>query len=572
VVVRITALFVLLSVASQGAFAAGSLEARVDRSVLNKGETLVLELVQRGDDSEPNVSPLSSNFEVLSTGRSTQMSIVNGTIDSSTVWRYTLSPLRSGNLVIPAISSGSTRSETLSIKVNRAGSAPGSGGEKGIFLEVDVDKQNPYVQAQVVYTVRIFRARDFFDGALSEPKSDDFVHRRLGEDTSYKSIRDGIRYTVIQRKYVLFAQKSGKVTVPSIVLSASISTKSTNLGSFGGVISQKRPVRLRSSEIVLDVRPAATAFSGKWWLPTKSLDVTDSWSDSTEELRVGNPITRTISIRAEGVLRGQLPPLSMPEITGLKIYSDQPELSEKPSGDGLAGQHTERWAIIPSRAGEYSVPELRVSWWDVNADRQKFAVLPAKLIRVLPAIGVNENGSSGVLTDGPSLVTGNDHSKAVDGNSPAGIAAASVESSYWLWVVVLLLTGWAATALFLLHKLRDKSARKMPRETPSPRCAAALKQLKLACGSGDLLAIKQAALQWAAALWPNDSPLNLVELASRLDDRNLSKVLSTIDAAIYSGNQTPKVTELGSLATKLAGLQKKISARGQVQDSPLPEF
>ena len=429
-----------------------------------------------------------------------------------------------------------------------------------------------YVQAQVVYTVRIFRARDFFDGALSEPKSDDFVYRRLGEDTSYKLQRGGIRYTVIERRYVLFAQKSGKVTVPSIVLSASISATSTSLGSFGGLISRKRPVRLRSAKIVLDVRPAAKAFSGVWWLPAKSLDATDSWSDSTEELRVGSPITRTISIRAEGVLRGQLPSLSMPDIPGLKIYSDQPELGEKSTAAGLVGQHTERWAIIPSRAGEYSVPELRIAWWDVNADRQKSAVLPARLIRVLPAIGANENGFTGVLADAQSVVTEKDHIKTTDGNLPAGVAAASVEFSHWLWVVVLILTGWAATALFLLHKLRDKSARKKPLETRSPRCGAALKQLKLACGSGDLLAIKRAALQWSAALWPNNSPLSLVELASRLDDRRLSKIISAIDAAIYSGNQTFKVTELGSLAARLARLQKKITAQNQVQDSPLPEF
>jgi len=371
VVTRIFTLLLILIVAQQVSHAAATLEARVDRTVIGEGETLVLELIQRGGDSEPNVSPLLLSFEVLSTGRNSQMSIVNGKIDSYTAWRYTLSPLRSGTLLIPALSAGSARSKQISIKANPESSATRGGGGNEIFLEVEVDDQNPYVQAQVIYTVRIFRARDFFEASLSEPRSDDYVFQRLGEDTGYKIQREGIRYTVIQRRYVLFVQKSGAVTVPSIVLNATIAAKNSTTGSFGGLISRRRPVRLRSSEIKLDVRPAPKSFSGDWWLPAKSLETTENWSESTDDLRVGSPITRTISVRAGGVLRGQLPPLSMPKIAGLKIYSDQPELSEKSTADGLVGEHTERWAIIPSRAGEYQVPEQRIAWWDVDADQQK---------------------------------------------------------------------------------------------------------------------------------------------------------------------------------------------------------
>ncbi len=571
-VARVFLALIFLIVAAQVSHAAASLEARVDRTVIDEGETLVLELIQRGGDNEPDVSPLLLNFEVLSSGRNSQMSIVNGKIDSYTAWRYTLSPLRSGALIIPALSSGSVRSKPIGIKVNPTDSATAGGGGKEIFLEVGVDDQNPYVQAQVIYTVRIFRSRDFFDASLSEPRSDDYVFQRLGEDTSYKLLRDGIRYTVIQRRYVLFVQKSGAVAVPSLVLNATIAAKNSTMGSFGGLTSRRRPVRLRSEEIKLDVRSAPQSYSGAWWLPARSLEATETWSESIDELRVGSPITRTISMRAEGVLRGQLPKLSMPRITGLKIYSDQPELKEETTADGLVGRHTERWAIIPSRAGEYQVPEQRITWWDVDADRQKFTVLPARTVVVLPAVGADETGGDSETPVPQPLADESKSGLTIDENPPMDVAPVKAGFSWWPLLVAFLLVGWSATTLFLVRKLRDEPDSKESAQVGIARRSEVLKQLKQACSSGDLLAIKQAVLRWSAVAWPDAPPLNLVELASRLDDRGLSELLRAIDAAIYSGNQAFDMADLTTLTAGLAGSHKKYSARVQAQDLPLPEL
>jgi len=169
-------------------------------------------------------------------------------------------------------------------------------------------------------------------------------------------------------------------------------------------------------------------------------------------------------------------------------------------------------------------------------------------------------------------VSGPDINQPVDENPPVGAATASGGFSYWLLLVGLLLVGWAATALILLRKLRAGSALKEPLQARILQRGGVLKQLKLACGSGDLLAIKQAVLQWSAAMWPDDSPLTLVELAQRLDDRDLSELLRAIDAAIYSGNQAFEMADLDTLAASLAGLRKKHSAQSHPQDSPLPEL
>ncbi len=569
------ALLLLLAVVT-GSLQAASLEAQIDRSVVNMGETLVLELIQRDGDSEPDISILQADFDVLSTARNSQVSIVNGAMDSYVTWRYTLSPLRSGTLIIPAISAGTARSKPIGIKVNPANTTANGAAKQAVFLEAEVDNMRPYVQSQVIYTVRIFRARDFYDGSLSDPKSDDYIHQRLGEDTNYNVQRNGVRYKVIERRYVLFPQRSGEVAVPPIVLSATVATGAGSQGTFGGFSARGRAIRLRSEPITLDVKPAASAFSGSWWLPAKSLQLTESWSDSVDNLRVGSPVTRTINIEAQGVLRGQIPTLSMPDINGLKVYSDQPELAENVTAEGLIGQHTERWAIIPSQAGHYVLPEVRIAWWDVSSDQEKIAVLPEKTIEVLPAVSAiqppvdSESPSAPLERVAKSDLTTDERSviDAAQGNNSIGVWP------QWIWpvVVTLLLLGWALTTGLLLYKLRNRSVVNDNLIESAPLPHVPLKQLKAVCAAGDLPAIKHVVLKWAAATWPTRPPLSLVEVSVKLSDKRLTSILLAVDAAIYSGKQVDAIKGLDGFADALVHRQKRLSTKTPQQDNPLPVF
>ena len=548
------------------ASAAASLEARVDRSVLREGETLVLELIQREESGEPDVSALLTDFDVLSTSRSSQMTVVNGSVDSYTTWRYTLSPLRSGTLTIPALSSGSVSSEPLQIKVE-PGNTSGADNPREIFIEVSVDNERPYVQSQIIYTVKIFRARDFFDASLTDPKTDDLVHQRLGEDTRYKLQRDGIRYTVIQRRYVLFPQKSGEIVVPPLVLSATVANSFSNQGSFGGLVTQGRPVRLRSESITLDVQPAAAGFTGQWWLPAKTLTVSENWSDGQDQLQVGVPVTRTITVQAEGILRGQLPKLSMPQIDGLKIYTDQPELGEKSTLDGLIGKHTERWAIIPSKPGNYEMPELTVSWWDVQNNKQVDTVLPARTISVAPVAGgaFQSNAIESAKIEPTSVeVTSIDRETAAAENTGSNVG--------WVLLVVALIAGWVLTTIIMWRKIQAVSRTQIskPRKQKNK---GSIKQLRAAVASGNSVDIKDSLLSWAVETWPDDPPRTLTALAVRLDDTELSPRIRALDAAMYSKNSNSSVPDLFDLVDLLANWRKEQRRAGsRAEEQALPDF
>jgi len=549
---------------------AQSLEARVDRALIGETETLAFELIQRGGDEEPDVSALSVDFDVLATSRSSQMSIVNGSVDTYTIWHYTLVPLRSGDIVIPSIVSGSARSRPLTVRVTPQ-NAGGTGGAAPpeIFLQAEVDNASPYVQSQIIYSVKIFRSSNFYDGTLSEPKSDDLIYQRLGKDNSYRLQRDGVWYTVLQRRYVLFAQKSGRIVVPAIVLRATVPASSAGQGSSGGLLAHRRPIRVRSNEVVLDVKAPPQTYSASWWLPARSVTLQESWPANNGEIRAGTPITRTLRINAEGVLRGQLPKLTPPTVAGLKIYADQPELEAKSTLDGLSGKHTERWAIIAQAPGTYTLPAIEIAWWNVEEDRQQVSHLPARTVTVMPAVDeANAATTTRVLTDSQDAPPQIDR---VDERT-VGTARDS-DARAWIVVSVLLLLAWVATAAVLLIKLGRKNIRQDCDSATPGNAQAARKDVKHAVLANSPEQMRCALIAWAATLWSQHPPQNLLSLARRVSDPDLHDYLVEFDAALYAtrGTQGRAITP-GKLLAWLKREEAKNAGAEPGVDDPLPRF
>ncbi len=79
----------------------------------------VADPVQRcgGNGGQPDLSPLQRDFEVLGTSTSSQFSMINGRTSSLHRVAGAIVPRRSGDLTIPALQSGSERSQPLTLKV-----------------------------------------------------------------------------------------------------------------------------------------------------------------------------------------------------------------------------------------------------------------------------------------------------------------------------------------------------------------------------------------------------------------------------------------------------------------------
>src|SRR5690606_40712841 len=77
----------------------------------------------------------------------------------------TLRPLRTGFLVVPPVHLGQSSSQPISLHVLSATQAAADQGAQlaPVFIDSEVDIENPYVQAQVLLTLRIYHSVSLFD-------------------------------------------------------------------------------------------------------------------------------------------------------------------------------------------------------------------------------------------------------------------------------------------------------------------------------------------------------------------------------------------------------------------------
>jgi len=573
------ALILLLGMMLAGHALAQELMARIDRTRIAEGETVRLQLSVPGDaQGRPDLGPLAADFDILGESQGSRINIINGRSSSTQEWQLVLMPKRSGELTIPALQLGDMQSRPLQLKVlpASASATPASGAGQPVMLEIDADPEQPFVQGEVTYRVRILSRVPLREASLSEPHAGDAIVEQLGEDSRYTTQRNGTTYQVIERHYAIFPQHSGALKVESPVLSASVPVQGgsrrslrqrffgndpfTDIQKFmgsdpfadfpdvGGMFEETRPVRIRARDVTLDVHPQPAGVQGSW-LPARSLTLTEAWSPDPPVFRVGEPVTRTIALIADGLSAAQLPDLTPPVPAGMKLYPDQPQSESRAEGDSLIVTKTMQAALVPTAPGSVTLPDFTVQWWDTETQQTRVATLPGRTIEVLPASPGTNNPVTGPVAPGEpagSTRAGAPPAAPAPAAVPAGSTPArqsGAQPTYWPWLAGAALAGWLL-ALVLWMRTRRHGRADPVKPAPPANAAPSRRQglaksrtrLRNACLSNDPKAARAALLDGATVLWPDAPPRGLSELAARFATGSLQAEIVALDRLLYDGN------------------------------------
>lgn len=526
----------LLLIFSMSVVSAANISVKTDRQpvVINESFQMIFE-ADGSVDAEPDFSPLNKDFQVLSTSVSSNMSIINGSISSTKQWQLTVLARTEGNLTIPSISFGKDRSQKHSIKVVRA-STSSAGGQRSntdIFLEVEANTTKPYVQAQVLYTVKLYRAVNTANASLSDPEisGGDAVVERLGEDQNYDTWVQGKRFVVVERDFAIYPQVSGRLTIAPIRFQGQIvQNRFSMFDPFG---SQGKTIIRQSEPVELQVQTIPDTFAGGHWLPSKNVSLLEQWSEDPTELKLGEPLTRTLILSAEGQTSSQLPEMPLWSLPDFKQYPDQAVLSDVKNTDGITGTRQEKTAIIPNKAGVYTLPEVKLPWWNTQTQRMEYAQLPERQITILAALG-----STADILDLAPAPLGIDESEVSAGTQDrqefAQPEPKSQGSLLWQGISTLLAVLWLLT-LFLWWQSRRSSGSRQDGESDLA-LKQILKGLKQACHNNDAAQAKVFLLQWAKARWPAQPPMSIGEIGQRSGQPLLDEI-SLLSGSLYSAKQ-----------------------------------
>lgn len=515
------------------------LDARLDRLEIQESETVNLRIIadEQIQGIEPDLTPLQQDFDILNTGQSTSLQIINGRQNASTTWTITLAPKRKGKLSIPSLSVGKQRTPRQTLTVSAAAKRDKDGKQlpQEVFLEISIEPETAYVQSQLTYIVKLYHAGTLRSGSLTPPQPENALVQKLGEDVSYTSQHQGRHYRVIEQRYAVFPEQSGTLKFPPVVFQGTINDPNQRQRSrlsplFDDMfdVGGTRPMRLRSETLEVKVKPRPSAFLGDDWLPAAQVILQEAWSEDPPKFQVGEPITRILTLQARGLLAEQLPEIDQGLPPTLKAYPDQAKLESGLDGKHLIGQRQQSIALIPTQAGHLTLPAIELAWWDTQQEKTRYARLPAHQVEILPA--------AQAATPAPTPLPELPAMPAQTMQTTAEAQIITVESAgFWPWLSAGLGLGWLATFLLLWFKPRQIPPPTAPTEDPqAPKRRAAQQALEQACQNKQAKQAQQALLDWAMASFPQQRFKHLGEVANCLTEQTAKTAIADLDRHLYA--------------------------------------
>jgi hypothetical protein len=253
-----------------------------------------------------------------------------------------------------------------------------------------------------------------------------------------------------------------------------------------------------------------------------------------------------LHMHAVGLTGSQLPDLAkfieLP--AGLKEYPDEAKLKTVPQGTDVVGSRDQSVALIADQPGRFSIPPLRLRWWDTQGGRSREITVPGRAVEVLPArnpvatqpfeapIRSRAVSATGERLD-PEHAPVPPKTAAPVGRADVGLRwRLAVAAGFLLWLATL--GAW----LFWIYRKRTAARKEQANiDIVGPRAGKARAAFREACRKNDARAARHCLLAWVEAARPGMRPAGLNALARATDQPSLSLLLRELDRACYVGGQ-----------------------------------
>jgi hypothetical protein len=394
------------------------------------------------------------------------------------------------------------------------------------FIELSTDKAELYVQEQLLLTVQLYFSNELIRGELSEPVSNNATIESLGPQQEYSRVRDNQRYRMIERRYAVYPQTPGRLSVAPIEFEGSLRDANGRLQN------------LRNSEQLFDlpVKDIPPRFSGSVWLPATELTLEENGLSDDNRITRGENLTRQLTLRANGLPDTTLPPFPAPTAPGLRSYPEPAKRATDISADGLRSMLQQASALVPVQAGELRLPEVRVPWWDTASDSEKVAIIPARILVVAPGSGFNAQVQVQAQAPAVTAVDENVNSAAGPESDTNGQDTAG-GGVFWPWLALFMAVGWGTTAgLFWRAQRVLYQANKAAKNNFGPDDSRLYNELLAAAGNNNP-DTPRLLLRWMNRRYPDKGFKSWRQVAEFCHLAPLTDALATLERRRYSAKQ-----------------------------------
>ena len=508
--------------------------ASVDKNTVGLRENVVLNIQSDGTTSaQPDLSVLKNLFNVVSTSVSRQTYIVNGQAGHEITWKFILTPLQKGKLIIEPITVGNEKTNPVEVSVSETGASAEPDNQNAQTTQpiYEIDAQiisplgrKPFIQEQMDYKVRVIDDGALQIESIGFDEAEDFIVREMAKPTVQK-LQNGKREIVFS--YALFALKSGLLQLPKAHVQGFVYQQpevenffQNNMFMFQmpSVFGVQTPITLVSDEKNVEILPAPQEYHAKWWLPAKNVSIEGHFTNKPQIVRVGNILKREVLIKAVGLTGEQLPQIEMPASDTAKQYPEKPRMDTEVSGSEVIGKLYVSDVYIPQKTGEITLPEIKIDWYDVNTNEIKTAVLKKDVIRVFQNTNLKED--KGSLSEKNAQADSKIAPQAKK-NNPYDV----LYNEYVLFALAFV--GGMFVCYLMVRPKKEKTK-------PEKEKIIEEKDIFSTVKKNDLKALRDRIVLWAQTNYKEREISNLNDVAALLGDKDFNKAAEELLSALYS--------------------------------------
>lgn len=411
------------------------------------------------------------------------------------------------------------------------------------FAVADLQSDDVIVGQPVVLNVQVY-VPSWFSGApdfpdISVPNA---IVTPPGRSYNLNKNINGQNYAGIQRGYTIYPQIPGEYEIPSF-------TVQTRYALENAQPSPPEAVKVQALRFRARIPEAAKGLP--YFISAKKLRITQTIEPKADTLQVSDALKRTISITVTEALSIVIPPLAFDSLPGLSLYQDSPTVSDEGGerGSKIYGKRIESATYVLQDTGDYKLPPIELSWWDLSAGRLRRSKVPSVKFNVI------ENPDSSVFFP-----------MEKDSTMAAAEPVGPGKSQYFSLAAILIVAG----IIYLLLRryaplIKSWFAAVIQRRRESE--AAYFSLFRKACRRNDAKESLNTLLLWLDNSNPSGSLSTTASLVKEAGDPLLSETIFALMIRLYGRTESAHQEWQGKNLYKIVkGFRKRIRPEDTIKE------
>ena len=409
---RSSSLLLYICLIALGSMAQVAFNVVPPRNVIAGQRFQVVYRLSNAQAGNPTVGDIKGCQLLYGPSRSTTQSyqVINGvsTSNSTVDYTYVYRADNAGTYVIPAatidvdgkkLHTGETSFTVLPADSNSSGQSSARPGDistqtpdrkitgNDIFVRASLNKSSVYEQEAVECTLKLYTKYDGISSfAQTTPESyEGFLIEEVDMKNNPVDIEhyNGQNYrVVVLRKYIIFPQKSGKLTLKTGAYDVVVQQyERIDNGYFYMTRPVERNVKLPSSDVVINVRPLPSPAPADFNGAVGRFDVTSSLS--SQNLRTNEAASLKYTITGTGNIKA--PAVTFPD--EFQQYSPNLNVEARVSGANVTGKMDIEYTFVPDAVGEFEIKASPFVYFDPSKNEYVTIDLPSYNVSVAKGVG-----------------------------------------------------------------------------------------------------------------------------------------------------------------------------------------